>query len=125
VKVQIVRAFFSLPLALRAQLFTFELGITGGTAPRCPPVSGFLRSSGCSGEFNLVFTERSNAGSISPHIPGSAGKWRANHRPIGILIEAAKSIDISTSPRIFPDPGGVGPESTSGWFGLVFVVANR
>jgi hypothetical protein len=124
-----------LPPLLQAQLFTFEVGITGGPGHALKPgyFRNFYRSSGVFGaRFNLVFSGRSSA-----EFDFASASFRLNPGKYAAVLDAPGGtgstvdggrirIDISTlSYKYFllPEESGMGIYALAG-FGLDFVAAN-
>jgi hypothetical protein len=124
-----------LPPALRAQLFTFEAGVTGGPGHALKPAyfRNFYRSSGVFGaRFNLVLSERSNAefDFASASFRLNSGKYTAALDAPGVPRSTAGGgrirIDLSTLSYeyfLIPEESGLGVYAVAG-FGLDFVVAD-
>jgi hypothetical protein len=125
----------ALPPALRAQLFSFEVGICGGPGHPLKPAyfRNFYRSSGVFGaRFNLVFSERSSVefdfASVSFRF--DAGKYAAAlgaPEGSGFTAEGGRiRIDVSTLSYkrfLIPEETGLGIYALTG-FGLDYIVAN-
>jgi hypothetical protein len=124
-----------LPPALRAQLFSFEAGITGGPGHALKPAyfRNFYRSSGVFGaRFNLVFSNRSTVefDFASASFRFNAGKYAAAIEApggSGSTVDGGRiRMDISTLSYerfLIPEESGLGIYALAG-FGLDFVDAN-